>query len=60
MGKNTGNSSRIGSVKGRTQTKTASGHSVKRDAKTGRFLEVKTSSKSKFKGVPVETDKRRS
>ncbi|WP_208347957.1 hypothetical protein [Pseudaestuariivita rosea] len=45
---------RIGAVKGRSQTKTPSGHYVKRDSNTGRFMDVKTSSKTPFKGVRKE------
>ena len=47
----TGDSHRKGAVRGRTQTKTPSGHFVKRDTKTGRFMDVKTSDKFPFKGV---------
>ena len=49
-----GDGHRNGMVKGRTLTKTPSGHYVKRDTKTGRFLDVKTSDKSPFKGVRKE------
>lgn len=49
-----GDGKRIGAVKGRSQTKTPSGHYVKRDAETGRFMDVKTSSKAPFKGVRKE------
>ncbi len=49
-----GDGRRIGAVRGRTQTQTASGHYVKRDASTGRFMDVKTSSKAPFKGVRRE------
>ena len=41
-------------VKGRSQTQTPSGHWVKRDADTGRFMDVKTSDKTPFKGVRKE------
>ncbi len=51
----TGDGRRYGAVRGRSQTKTPSGHYVKRDAKTGRFMDVKTSSKTPFKGVRKET-----
>jgi hypothetical protein len=44
---------RRGTVRQRSQTQTASGHWVKRDAKTGRFLNVKSDS-SPFKGVRRE------
>lgn len=53
MAKNTGSGSRKGEVKGRSQTQTPSGNYVKRDAKTGRFLDVK-SDKAPFKGVRKE------
>lgn len=45
---------RRGAVKGRSQTQTPSGHHVKRDTSTGRFMDVKTSSKAPFKGVRRE------
>ena len=45
---------RKGAVKDRSQTKTPSGHYVKRDSKTGRFMDVKTSDKTPFKGVRKE------
>ncbi len=47
----TGDGHRKGAVKGRSQTKTSSGHYVKRDTSTGKFMDVKTSSKKPFKGV---------
>jgi len=50
----TGDGHRNGAVRGRSQTKTPSGHFVKRDAETGRFMGVKTSSKLPFKGVRKE------
>ncbi len=49
-----GDGHRNGMVKGRSQTKTPSGNYVKRDANTGRFMDVKTSSKTPFKGVRKE------
>jgi hypothetical protein len=49
-----GDGHRNGAVKGRSQTKTPSGNYVKRDAETGRFMDVKTSSKMPFKGVRKE------
>jgi len=58
MAKNTGNGSRIGSVKNRTQTQTPSGNWVKRDTETGRFKDVKSDG-TPFKGVARETDDRR-
>ncbi len=50
----TGDNHRNGAVKGRSQTKTPAGNWVKRDANTGRFMDVKTSSKNPFKGVRKE------
>jgi hypothetical protein len=53
MAKNTGGGSRQGAVKGRSQTTTPSGHAVKRNSATGRFMDVK-SDKAPFKGVRKE------
>jgi hypothetical protein len=53
MAKNTGHGYRIGEVKGRSQTQTPSGHSVKRNDATGRFMDVKHDLKP-FKGVRKE------
>jgi hypothetical protein len=53
VAKNTGSGHRIGQVTDRSQTKTPSGHYVKRDTSTGRFLNVKSDSKP-FKGVRKE------
>lgn len=50
-----GDGHRNGAVKSRSQTQTPSGHWVKRDADTGRFIDVKTSDKTAFKGVRKET-----
>ncbi len=50
----TGDGRRKGAVRQRSQTKTPSGHYVKRDAKTGRFMDVKTTDKTPFKGVRKE------
>lgn len=50
----TGDGHRKGAVRDRSQTKTPSGHYVKRDADTGRFMDVKTSDKNPFKGVRKE------
>ncbi|MFA5989938.1 MAG: hypothetical protein WC803_10080 [Sphingomonas sp.] len=58
MAKNTGNGSRVGSVKDRTQTQAPNGNFVKRDAGTGRFMDQKTSGGA-FKGVAHEKDGRR-
>jgi len=49
-----GDGRRIGAVRDRSQTQTPSGHYVKRDSKTGRFMDVKTSDKTPFKGVRKE------
>lgn len=38
-----GDSRRVGAVRDRSQTQTPSGNYVKRDAATGRFMDVKTS-----------------
>jgi hypothetical protein len=49
-----GDGHRIGAVKQRSQTATPSGHHVKRDTGTGRFMDVKTTDKTPFKGVRRE------
>ncbi len=49
-----GDGHRNGAVRKRSQTPTPSGHYVKRDADTGRLMDVKTSSKTPFKGVRKE------
>lgn len=49
-----GDGHRIGAVRDRSQTQTPSGHWVKRDTGTGRFMDVKTSDKTPFKGVRKE------
>ncbi|CAH6875789.1 hypothetical protein BCU30_023850 [Vibrio lentus] len=48
-----GDGHRNGMVKGRSQTQTPSGHWVKRDTATGRFMDVKSDGE-KFKGVRRE------
>ncbi|OOF35289.1 hypothetical protein BZJ21_00825 [Salinivibrio costicola subsp. alcaliphilus] len=55
MAKNgvSGDNRRHGAVRERSQTQTASGHWVKRDAHTGRFMNVKQDG-SPFKGVRKE------
>lgn len=53
MAKNSGGGYRIGSVKGRSQTQTSSGHFVLRDTNSGKFINVK-SDKAPFKGVTNE------
>ncbi|WNK00453.1 hypothetical protein L2D14_03270 [Thalassospiraceae bacterium LMO-JJ14] len=50
----TGDNRRNGAVKGRSQTQTPAGNWVKRDTDSGRFMDVKTSSKQPFKGVRKE------
>lgn len=58
MAKNSpvGDGHRVGAVRQRSQTVTPSGHCVKRDTETGRFLDVK-SDKTPFKGVRKEKKK---
>ncbi|TCV88572.1 MULTISPECIES: hypothetical protein [Methylomonas] len=48
-----GDGHRNGAVRGRSQTQTPSGHWVKRDTNTGRFMDVKSDGKP-FKGVTKE------
>jgi len=58
MAKNTGDGYRKGSVTDRTQTYNPSNDTwVKRDANTGRFMDVKQN--DPFKGVAKERDDRR-
>ncbi|OAA91242.1 hypothetical protein [Clostridium ljungdahlii] len=55
MAKNTGNGSRKGAVKGRSQTHNPKTNSwVERDTSTGKFINGKTSSNKPFKGVTKE------
>jgi len=49
-----GDGHRNGAVRDRSQIQTPSGHWVKRDVDTGRFMDVKTSDKKPFKGVRKE------
>ncbi|CAM3984051.1 hypothetical protein PSAR109036_02815 [Psychrobacter arenosus] len=58
MAKNTGRSTRKGSVNNRTQMIHPSNpaHSLKRDASTGQFM---SGMKGSYKGVAHEVDKRR-
>lgn len=49
-----GDGRRIGAVRDRSQTQTPSGNWVKRDKDTGRFMDVKTTDKTPFKGVTKE------
>ncbi|MEQ1592587.1 MAG: hypothetical protein ABL892_09390 [Thiobacillaceae bacterium] len=49
-----GDGHRVGAVRERSQTQTPSGNYVKRDTTTGRFIDVKTSDKTPFKGVRRE------
>ena len=59
MAKNTGRNYRKGSVDSRTQIHNPkNGTWVKRDANTGRFMDVKSGGKP-FKGVAKEIDDRR-
>jgi hypothetical protein len=48
-----GDGHRNGAVRARSQTQTPSGHYVKRDSDTGRFMDVKADLKP-FKGVRKE------
>ncbi len=48
-----GDGHRNGPVTGRSQTQTGTGHYVKRDTDTGRFMDVKSDGKP-FKGVRKE------
>jgi hypothetical protein len=56
MAKNgkSGDGHRVGAVRERSQTQTPSGNYVKRDTATGRFIDVKTSDKTPFKGIRRE------
>jgi hypothetical protein len=56
MAKNppSGDGHRNGAVRNRSQAQTPSGHWVKRDKDTGRFMDVKTTDKTPFKGVTKE------
>ncbi len=50
-----GDNSRVGAVKGRSQIyNSTTGLWIKRDTQTGRFMDVKTSSNTPFKGVRKE------
>ena len=50
-----GDNARVGAVKGRSQVYNPKTDSwVKRDTTTGRFMDVKTSGNSPFKGVRKE------
>lgn len=48
-----GDNQRRGAVRQRSQTQTQSGHWVKRDSTTGRFMDVKSDG-TPFKGVRKE------
>lgn len=50
-----GDGHRNGAVRDRSQFQHPNGHWVKRDAETGRIMDVKSDDKS-FKGVRRETD----
>ncbi len=55
MATNTGKSKRVGAVKSRTQVyNPTTGNYIKRDSKTGRFLDVKSDGKP-FKGITKES-----
>lgn len=49
-----GDGHRNGAVRQRSQTQTPAGNYVKRDTTTGRFIDVKTTDKTPFKGVRRE------
>ena len=50
-----GDNSRVGAVRGRSQVyNPTTGLWTKRDAQTGKFMDVKTSSNTRFKGVRIE------
>jgi hypothetical protein len=49
-----GDGHRNGAVRHRSQTQTPSGNWVKRNGDNGQFMDVKTSSKTPFKGVRKE------
>ena len=50
-----GDNARVGAVRGRSKTYNPStGWWTKRDTQTGRFMDVKTSSNTPFKGVRKE------
>lgn len=50
-----GDNARVGAVRGRSQSYNPStGLWAKRDTQTGRFMDVKTSSNTPFKGVRKE------
>lgn len=52
-----GDGHRVGVVKGRSHTQTLSGAWLKHDTATGRFMDVKTSSPTPFKGVRRENER---
>jgi hypothetical protein len=55
MATNTEKNTRIGAIKGRSQVyNPATGHYIKRDSLTGKFMDVKNDGKP-FKGVRKET-----
>lgn len=59
MARNTGEGHRKGSVKKRTQFESPSENNAKRDTDTGEIMDVKSTDKTKFKGVAEEPDERR-
>lgn len=54
MAGNTGKGHRDGAVKDRSQFQTPSGNWAKRDADTGKIMDVKTTDKTPHKGVRKE------
>ncbi|MCY8126052.1 hypothetical protein MOC32_14100 [Bacillus spizizenii] len=54
MAGNTGKNYRKGAVSHRSQFQLPNGNYMKRDTETGRFMDQKTSSDGKFKGVRRE------
>ena len=55
VNKPNGDNARIGAVRGRSQVHNSKTNLwTKRDADTGRFMDVKTSSKKPYKGVRKE------
>lgn len=53
VAKNTGQGSRVGAVRDRSQVQAPNGNFVKRDTETGKFVQQKTTG-GKFKGVRKE------
>ena len=53
MARNTGNGYREGAIKDRTQNKAPNGNTIKRDVKTGKIIDQKTTPND-YKGVRHE------